>query len=90
LAQLDHFRGTPERGFMTSNSPRSAFAARSFNAASLTLEAAAFLTIFLGVVYLFARNCSARSTHRRRKEELKDELRAQRVTEFLISENQRS
>ena len=41
---------------MTSNSPRSAPAASSFNPATLTLEAATFLALLLGLVYLFATN----------------------------------
>ena len=41
---------------MTSNSPRSAPAANSFNPATLTLEAATFLALLLGLVYLFATN----------------------------------
>ncbi len=41
---------------MTSNSPRSAPAANSFNPATLTLEAASLLALLLGLVYLFATN----------------------------------
>ncbi|MGD0347524.1 MAG: hypothetical protein ABSA85_12250 [Terracidiphilus sp.] len=74
---------------MTSNSPKSAPAACSFKASSLTLEAAAFVTIFLGLVYLFARSCRACSAQRRRKDEIKEGSSTQRVTDFLISENQK-
>jgi hypothetical protein len=69
---------------MTSNSPRSAPATRSFKAASLTLEAAAFIGLLLGLVYLFARNCRVRPTRRLRKVEPEKELHTQSVTEFLI------
>jgi hypothetical protein len=73
---------------MTSNSPGSAPAAKLFRRRPLTLEAAAFLTIFLGLVYLFARNCPVRSSRNRRKERNEEELRTPSATEFMISENQ--
>jgi lactate permease len=41
---------------MSSNSPSPAPAAHTFNAASLTLEAAIFLALLLGTIYLFATN----------------------------------
>src|SRR5580693_8968266 len=43
---------------MSSNSPSPAPAAHTFNAASLTLEAAAFLALLLGTVYLFLTNAA--------------------------------
>jgi hypothetical protein len=73
---------------MTSNSPRPA-ASYARKGAILTLEAAAFITIFLGLVYLFARNCPLRSTRNPRKKEIEEGFRSPHITEFLISENQR-
>lgn len=74
---------------MTSNSPGSSPAAKPFRRRPLTLEAAAFLAIFLGLVYLFARNCPVRSTRSRRKEKIDEELHTPSATEFMISENLR-
>jgi hypothetical protein len=80
---------------MTSNSPtpasaspESAPAASSFKTPSLTLEAAAFVTIILGLMFLFVRNCPAPPTQRRRKAEPEKEFHNQRATEFMISESQ--
>jgi len=73
---------------MTSNSPRPASPARSFKAPSLTLEAAAFFGLFLGLVYLFARSYRTRSTQSRRNEKRDEPVEGHshthRVTEFLI------
>ncbi len=74
---------------MTSQLPDSSPTAKPFRRRPLTLEAAAFLTILLGLVYLFARNCPLRSARRRREEKLEEEFRTSSATEFMISETPR-
>lgn len=74
---------------MASTSLRPAPASKPFKAPTLTLEAAAFVTLLLGLVYLFARNCHVRSPQPRRNERLdngiEDRFHTHRITEFLIS-----